>query len=621
MPMNEHTDCVALTYTSTIGTQEEAIIDAAWLLEHQDCEEHLILDDGSEILLTNKGKLLKINAIAKVDVILSGDLQQLGIHIETKGQCKINNDIPLNFREGVYINASKIIVDDTIISPNFITLFTPLESDNFIQINKNITTKNLNISTPKLDINALVDSEAACFNECKVDVSFSGKLMLGRPARTNTTPSPEFFDVWREELKDFIYRGPFSNLNVCDFSNYGLIQLIKTKLSSDTNVKFSNNSTTELENSKIKAKSANFEDGCKATLNDTQLFLQTLDVKKLAHISGKNGYIQADDNIDIEGKIKIDRLTILGNNVTINGVVWGGERLQTQISKCLSVNGILGSKDTSVRANVLIVAPGISFNFDSDFDFYFDLYSDFGFIPMPFTLIGKDSLKINTLVTVLALGGTLQGSNIQHMTAVPPINLLGIIFAFDYTNPNLIDSFINLPYGLGLDLPYKPTNANLYNPGSLLRLSLRFVSNFTQVRVLLSIVSFSQLLAPTAINTSITVFETSGTFARAAYRDLFSSTADQNSEVSRVISSINQSIRETLGASYNRFPNLRDPDARREFLNQTTMLDLVNNLLKAKGYCIIGNAIHNIGTNLDAFANEQTTMHQQLNRPTPSFVI
>lgn len=194
---------VAFTFQRD-GVRHKTIVPSTHLLRYVEFDQRLQLTPSINVNIKHQNKLLRIETKDEVDITLSGDLQMLALHVVTRGSCRINNDMPLYFREGAYIRASRITIDDQLHSPHFITLITHLGANNSIHINKGIATKNLLIITPELRIDALVDSEFAAISPCNVHNLPSAAIYLGRPAHT-TVPSHEYHIRWRNnELRDLI---------------------------------------------------------------------------------------------------------------------------------------------------------------------------------------------------------------------------------------------------------------------------------------------------------------------------------------------------------------------------------------------------------------------------------
>lgn len=540
---------VKLTYTSQ-KTQKTSntVITYGWFLNPEHNPHQIEVSDSSKIIIFLENKQLNIvcqqsdlsDEDINVDITILEQLPIRGLYIHTGGICKI--DTPLELQEGIYLHAKSISIQQKLKINKDICLVTPLTNDNEVIIAQTIQARSLNVSTKNLHLNAQVMVDVANLYDCNLIISDAGKLKI----KGNNAESNLFLKI---------------------LESSGVFEANNTQVKTDS--------------------SAVFQDGSRTSLKKCQLFLNSLDVKKLAKIDGKSDYFQITAKAKIDGVVSINHLIILSHDATVNGLVWGGEHLQVQISFELGVAGVLAGKKTSVHA-IYMYASGEN-------DYNFDFFSPY----IKGSVNGEVSLNINTVVTVMYGGGSLQGSNIQQNTGIS-VNILGMVAAFDYINLALID----IPYGL--DLPYKPAEySDLLSIDKLFRLSLRFASNyFIKLKSLLSLLSF---VRPFAMHT----LHATSAILVAAYNDIRNENFNGDNELLTLLNNANEAIANNLGVAYGSLSGLTDPNTIRTMISQTSMLDVVNGLLRAKGYYMLGNSIYQVGTNVRAFTSDATTTLMQ----------
>ncbi len=524
----------------------------AWFSNKSMLNQTINLSDKILVSVTKEGEILRVSAqsapynareehssIAKVDIQILTKIPFKAIHVRTYGTCKIASALDLS--NDSYIQASVIDCLEPIHSTHKITLVTPLDDNCSITFHKEFTSNRLVMHTPLASINATVTTNTAEFAKCDLHISKSGNLRI-------------------------LDADAFSNLFLKLLRCAGGMNLSNTQIVSATKAEFIDKST--------------------ANLVDCQLFLNELTVEKDAKILGQDCYIETSAKAIIEGCIFINRLKLLAYILIVDGILDGKDSLQVQVLLQAVVSGLLAAHKTEVRAQLILVA-GVLANLSNPLirTYFPNKYSTGS--------IAADSiLQINSACTILMSAGILKASKISQATGLF-VSVYGVTQAFEFENHTLVE------YPYGLDLPHAPLDySDLYNPKKVSNLLKRLALNkLVKLQALTDILSLLWI----AVKASATAAHA---LTLAATQDAFGSGVNrQNSALAALFADSANSFTARVRSVLQKLSQLFDSNRRSQFLQHANLVDLVNILLSAKGYILLGDSLFRIGHNVPEFVH------------------
>ena len=415
-----------------------------------------------KVNITYENNLLIIKTDANVTVNLKINAAPIGgVCVKTKGVFKISGAINLDL--GFRVIASEIELDAPIISRGFIGLDTSDNPAGKVSFKKKISADQIGILTNELRNQSYVNANQGiviCKSFTNEILSYFSIYEIFEFKGTLQDVSPYASSQWgiiseEQKLKNFTKKIRY--ISAESIINKGTLKLSDAELHISDHLIHFNNSKTTYDHVKI------FSTG-------------EIKVCEDAVVDGYKAFVKY-DKASIDGDFKINFLSMVGNSLDVTGVLWGGERLDAQISGYTTCNGIIGSEHTNLISNYLLVTL-IRNNINSLFGFF-----------TKGGVVGNKSLHINSLATVIAGGGYLYSQNLSQRSGFFA-NLAGIVMAY-----NLSEKFL-FPIYLGIDMPCSPNSfRELADPEKVFRLSCRLLgSSFPMLRNAANLASVGKLM-------------------------------------------------------------------------------------------------------------------------------
>lgn len=418
--------------------------------------------------------LLHIDTPDNVAVMLSGHTPAKGIHVSTKGAFGITEAADYNLEMGMYVNARKIECDAQIVCDNFLSFFIN-DANGSINIQQPLTTKKLRIATPKLIAAAKISAEAWGIDTKLLSIAEQGDLDLTSapveepeqaehvkeklkssdkyepgldPHDDNSEETDVFFpsscSKWRKHIDKAIYKRKTSMINVEEVINGGTLSVKNVVLHVRKTILF-------LEHSRSKFESVN-------------LHADSLQVDKNAKLTGSDTMMHVKTRFDVEGEIDINRLYVSTPNPKVCGVLSGGETLFVDDIEIARFNGIVHSRDTTVRGHYLM-GTAVFANEYTRFKNHFTG-----------GIVGTKSLTIDMLSTVMTSGAYFYGPKFRLGSGLY-INMLGGVFSYDFSHTT------NCKFDYGLKTICMPAElSDLFNREKAARAALLVADNVPFLR-------------------------------------------------------------------------------------------------------------------------------------------
>lgn len=556
-------------------------------------------DQKVEIRYINN--ILVIITSDDVDVIYNRERPSplMGLYINTAGYLEIFG-LPMSLDYGLWAIAYDIQLDAEVESPTFVRL-DELETllggvkglNGSVQINKKIETNNLIVNATEFNINAHVVSNSAELQYKSLTIEALGGLLVGKKSiifEERTAKSNSFaLKAWNG-----INKSPVNKTNLNDDIIY---------LNGET---ITQNGTLKLNNAEIINKDdITYGISSKTTYDYVNIFSKGgMQSHEKSIIDGNNVYFGFENDLNFDGECKIDNLTITGQDLTVSGLLWGGEQLNTKFTGLIVNNGLIGSNKTNGTANAILTS-----SIKNDKNIIWGGFTKGG-------IVGTQSLSLNAIGIMIVGGGYIKAPNIQYRTGIF-VNLAGIVSAYNVVERSIF--FIDL----GLNLPCSPNSFyDLANADKLLRLSCRVLGNsFPMLRNAATLGSLAAPLGSMIKHGAFTTAEGVSNAATGLYYnpkkqaaravDAASSVKDSvfaaPIAVSNTLKTGVNSVSSAVGDVYNAGLVNKAKDSMSkisESWDKTRWLDLLNYLLTLQDWYIGADMIMTRGTNVLVFAND-----------------
>lgn len=510
---------------------------------------------GEKVEITYVDGLLVIKTPAEATILLSGNTPALGIHVETNGGFGVTGAKKLKLKIGMYAKADKIVIDAPVTCNGFLTLIANNNEDSLINVSCPVATDKLNLQTKTLDINsgvkantALVDCGLLQHNTTKQLLIKSGAFAVSKAKKllSNTCI------VWRKNIQEHMCQTGTSEISAKDMQFSGTVNISGAELNAENTIQF------------LPGSKSNFSE---VTINSDKV-----QIDKNADIEGKAVTFKVTDKFDVDGKCIVDGLNINTVDANVTGLVWGDSSLNMRIKEFANFNGVIGSKETDIKAKYLLGTA---------------ILGNQGLCYKSFVnggIIGTSNLKIDTLASLRACGAYLYGPNIYTKSGID-VDLLSYSRSYNYIKDSLYE------YGLTIKMPCSPKNMkDLLNTNKQMRVAEMIGSNFPILRGLVA---------------TKNIADTLGSFVKepivAAIKSIWNdpNPRHQINNLIDVGASATKSMSESVQQSMSDVVDL----AMSEW-NTDTVKHFVDGLLKARGAYMQGNMLLSQATQTLIFIND-----------------
>ncbi len=446
------------------------------------------------VVITLFQQKLIIQTSAKVDICLKQSMPISDIVIATRGTCEISVNIWIS--KDIFIAAQQIFLKKQI-SCSWLSLLTPRLNKGNVQIDAAVTVEQIRCVADTLKVNKRLMAGVRDI-ECNL-------LKIGTKGIFSVVKDPDFkqlaFVSSQNQCSKIIAnkicnQGTFISINESidtaeqlilfedSFTSLKSVTCVINRIIFHKDCHFSTYDTNivyyikqhdmeklifvgdvYLENTVIECGDVEYSKLCNnITHVNLKLICQALLLNNPKPIRGENVIFEVHSKFDAHGDCIINGMFVRANVFEIDATFDCGEFASLEVEDKAEVTGLIYAKEVVFRGKYLLARLGL--NSVSNLLFYKYCYKG--------GLVATYNLKIYTAVAVRIAGGYFSAPNVLLKTGLN-LNLFGVTFAFDYTLLSLLNA------ECAIDLPIAPyTRYDLLDLDKLARFCARVAYTSTK---------------------------------------------------------------------------------------------------------------------------------------------